>query len=61
MFIPLGFVAGTVMRGTTPAPIVPEMATDTDSSSEPNLEGDGGEPRTLPQRTYGAPLVPDCS
>lgn len=55
------FVAGDVMRGTAPAPIVPEMPTDTGSTSEPEIESDGGEPRTLPQRTFGAPLVPDYS
>jgi len=29
------------------------------ASSEPRV--DGGEPRSLPGRTFGAPLVPDCS
>jgi hypothetical protein len=59
----------------TPAPLVPEMPTPTteapqqtaDSGAERRAEprrrttrADGGERRTLPERTVGAPLVPDC-
>lgn len=49
------------MRGTTPAPMVPEMPTSRDTETETHIASDGGESRTLPQRTSGAPLVPDCS
>ena len=51
------------MRGTTPAPMVPEMPTsrDTDTETETHIASDGGERRELPERTFGAPLVPDCS
>jgi hypothetical protein len=43
-----------------PAPLVPEMpAPTTDDTEESGPRADGGERRTLPERTFGAPLVPD--
>jgi hypothetical protein len=50
-----------IMRGTTPAPIVPEMPTSRDTDTETHVASDGGARRQLPERTFGAPLVPDCS
>ena len=63
------------MREMTPAPLVPEMPTPTeteetrrtaDGGEERRSESrrgakraDGGERRALPERTFGAPLVPD--
>lgn len=48
------------MREMTPAPLVPEMPTPTtESTTDPKPTADGGERRTLPERTFGAPLVPD--
>lgn len=49
------------MRGTAPPPIVPEMSSSDEPPVEPEITSDGGEPRSLPERTFGAPLVPDCS
>ena len=49
------------MRGTTPAPMVPEMPTSRDTDTETHIASDGGERRELPERTFGAPRVPDCS
>jgi hypothetical protein len=63
-------VVRSTMRGRSPPPIVPEMPT---VESEPVAEGDGtrrtssgvrsdgGAHRSLPERAFGAPLVPDCS
>jgi hypothetical protein len=50
-----------IMRGTTPAPLVPEMPTTRDTETETHVAADGGQSRDLPERTFGAPLVPDCS
>lgn len=50
-----------IMRGTTPAPMVPEMPTSRETETETELASDGGARRELPDRTVGAPLVPDCS
>lgn len=50
-----------VMRGTTPPPMVPVMPTESTETSDREVEADGGEERALPERTFGAPLVPDCS
>ena len=61
------------MRQMTPAPLVPEMPTPTTETEETRPPGeerrsgsrrgakraDGGERRALPERTFGAPLVPD--
>lgn len=49
------------MRGTTPAPMVPKMPTTRDTETETHVAADGGQSRDLPERTFGAPLVPDCS
>lgn len=49
------------MRGTSPPPLVPEMTTESETTTEPELSSDGGERRALPERTYGVPIVPDCS
>lgn len=49
------------MRGTTPAPTVPVMPTESGPTTDPDVEADGGEKRSLPGREQGAPLVPDCS
>jgi len=49
------------MRGTDPAPLVPEMPTNDDETRtrETELRADGGDdPRHEP---FGAPLVPDAS
>lgn len=48
------------MRGTDPAPIVPEMPTEQDEqpTRDEELRADGGDTREEP---FGAPLVPDCS
>jgi hypothetical protein len=54
-------VGTTVMRGTDPAPLVPEMPTNDDETRtrETELRADGGDdPRHEP---FGAPLVPDAS
>jgi hypothetical protein len=59
MWIPL--FRGDVMRGTNPAPLVPEMPTNDDETRtrETELRADGGDdPRHEP---FGAPLVPDSS
>jgi hypothetical protein len=37
------------------------MATETEPTADREVEADGGEERTLPDRTFGAPLVPDYS
>ncbi|WP_276259127.1 hypothetical protein [Haloglomus litoreum] len=47
------------MRQQAPAPLVPEMPTPTEAPDEPRPTADGGERRSLPERTFGAPLVPD--
>jgi hypothetical protein len=47
------------MRQQPPAPLVPEMPTPTETPDEPRPTADGGERRSLPERTFGAPLVPD--
>jgi hypothetical protein len=52
------------MQRTSPPPLVPEMATETEPTTETAATAataDGGERRTLPERTFGAPLVPNCS
>ena len=49
------------MRGTAPPPLVPEMVTETEPPAGTAATPDGGERRTLPDRTFGAPLVPDVS
>ncbi|WP_185977315.1 hypothetical protein [Haloglomus irregulare] len=46
-------------REMTPAPLVPEMPTSTTETEETRPTADGGERRALPERTFGAPLVPD--
>jgi hypothetical protein len=35
------------------------MPTPTTDPTEPDTAPDGGERRPLPERTFGAPLVPD--
>jgi hypothetical protein len=57
----VGPVDRSTMRGRNPPPIVPEMSTTDDPAAEPEISSDGGERRSLPERTFGAPLVPDCS
>lgn len=54
------------MSSTDEPTVEPGIASDgneptdaTGTQSEPRL--DGGERRSLPERTFGAPLVPDCS
>ena len=42
-----------------PAPLVPQMPTPTETPEETCPTADGGERRQLPERTFGAPLVPD--
>ena len=54
-------VARLTMRGRNPPPIVPEMTTAEGRTPEPETTSDGGERRSLPGQTFGAPLVPDCS
>lgn len=54
------FVRDT-MRGTSPAPTVPVMPTGDETETETEITADGGQRRDLPERTFGAPLVPDCS
>jgi hypothetical protein len=59
-FIGLAPFGGDVTREMAPAPLVPEMpAPTTDDTEESGPRADGGERRTLPERTFGAPLVPD--
>jgi hypothetical protein len=41
--------------------MVPVMPTESTETSDREVEADGGEERALPERTFGAPLVPDCS
>ncbi|WP_255151254.1 hypothetical protein [Halorarius halobius] len=48
------------MRGTSPPPLVPEMPTETTTTSDPALAADGGE-RGAREQVFDAPLVPDCS
>jgi hypothetical protein len=61
--MPLPSIVRDTMREMTPAPLVPEMPTPTTDDAEETTTrptADGGERRTLPGRTFGAPLVPDC-
>jgi hypothetical protein len=41
--------------------MVPEMPTTDDTDTETHVASDGGARRELPERTFGAPLVPDYS
>jgi hypothetical protein len=48
------------MEQMAPAPLVPEMPTvTTESCQYTGRATDGGTKRPLPERTFGAPLVPD--
>jgi hypothetical protein len=42
-------------RGTAPD------GDDSGRGDSSDLTSDGGESRSLPERAFGAPLVPDCS
>lgn len=56
----MGVVGADTMRETA-APLVPEMPTESETTPDPAVTSDGGERRALPERTYGVPIVPDCS
>ncbi len=58
-FISVALIARSMTREMTPAPLVPEMPTSTTETEETRPTADGGERRALPERTFGAPLVPD--
>jgi hypothetical protein len=59
-FMLVTLVVRSTMRGTSPPPIVPEISTTEERTTEPGTTSDGGD-RSLSERTFGAPLVPDCS
>ena len=52
------------MTTESETPAQPELSSDGGEAAgrfSSDLRSDGGERRALPERTYGVPIVPDCS